>query len=121
MAHTPTLITGTPPLLPDVLVELLAERFRILSEPIRIRILEQLRGGPKTVQEIVDAVGSSQQNISKHLGLMRSLGIVVRRKEGSYSRYEIGDETVLDLCDQVCGALQRRVAELQQIIETEPS
>jgi len=52
---------------------------------------------------------------------MRSLGIVVRRKEGSYSRYEIGDETVLDLCDQVCGALQRRVAELQQIIETEPS
>ncbi len=107
--------------LPDALVELLAERFRVLSEPIRIRILEQLRGGPRTVQEIVAAVGSSQQNVSKHLGLMRSLGIVSRRKEGSYSLYEIADETVIGMCDQVCGALQRRVAELHTLIETEPS
>lgn len=105
--------------LPEALVELIAERFKVLSEPIRIRILEQLRGGPRTVQELVEAVGSSQQNVSKHLGLMRSLGIVVRHKEGSYARYEIGDETVLAMCDQVCGALQRRVAELHRLIDTE--
>jgi DNA-binding transcriptional ArsR family regulator len=102
--------------LPDVLVDLVAQRFRALGEPSRIRILERLRASSKTVQELSDELGYSQQNVSKHLGLLLSLGIVSRRKEGGFSYYSIEDESVLGMCDEVCGALQRRVAELHQMI-----
>ena len=104
------------PPLPDVLVDLVAQRFRALGEPSRIRILERLRGGESTVQELADALGFSQQNVSKHLGLLQSLGIVTRRREGGFSYYAIGDESVLRLCDEVCGTLQRKVAELHNLI-----
>lgn len=103
--------------LPDTLVELIAQRFRALGEPNRIRILERLRTSPRTVQELADELGSTQQNVSKHLGLLLSLGIVSRRKEGGYSYYAIEDESVLRMCDDVCGAVQRNVAELHQLIE----
>jgi DNA-binding transcriptional ArsR family regulator len=103
--------------LPDTLVELIAQRFRALGEPSRIRILERLRTSPHTVQQLSDELGSTQQNVSKHLGLLLSLGIVSRRKEGGFSYYAIEDESVLSMCDEVCGTLQRQVAALHQMIE----
>jgi DNA-binding transcriptional ArsR family regulator len=103
-------------LLPDTLVDLIAQRFRALGEPSRIRILERLRDRDHTVQELAEQLGCTQQNISKHLGLLHSLGIVARRKAGGFSYYAIGDESVLRLCDEVCGTLQRQIAELHELI-----
>lgn len=102
--------------LPDALVELVAQRFRALGEPSRIRILEQLRVADRTVQELADALGFTQQNVSKHLGVLHALGIVARRKQGSFSRYSIEDQSVLRMCDEVCGTLQRQIAELHELI-----
>lgn len=98
--------------LPAALVELIAERFRSIGEPTRIRILERLRAGEASVQELAEHVGSSQQNVSKHLGLLARVGIVGRRKHGTFVYYRITDESVLALCDQVCGSVQREVASL---------
>jgi ArsR family transcriptional regulator len=83
---------------------------------MRIRILERLRETPSTVRELAVAVNTSQQNVSKHLGVLASVGIVTRRREGTMAWYEIGDETVLRMCDEVCGAIQKQVAELHQIL-----
>ena len=102
--------------LPDALVELIAQRFRAVGEPSRIRILERLRASACTVQQLAVDIGFTQQNISKHLGLLLSLGIVSRRREGGFSYYAIQDGSVLRMCDEVCGALQRQVAELHQLI-----
>ncbi len=102
--------------LPQALVEVIAERFRVLAEPTRIRILDCLRDGPATVQELTRAVGSSQQNVSKHLGVLHRAGIVGRAREGVSVRYEIADETVFALCEQVCGELRRRLAELDEVL-----
>ncbi len=96
-----------PSPLPDALVELIAERFRTIGEPTRIRILERLRHGEASVQELADGLGSSQQNVSKHLGLLARAGIVGRRKDGTFVYYRIVDESVFGLCEQVCGAVQR--------------
>jgi DNA-binding transcriptional ArsR family regulator len=109
-----TMASGSP--LPDTLVDLIAQRFRALGEPSRIRILECLRDRPRTVQELAQALEFTQQNVSKHLGLLLSLGIVSRRKEGGFSYYSIEDESVLRMCDEVCGALQRHIAELHELI-----
>ena len=56
--------------LPDLLADLIAQRFKVLSEPMRIKLLDRLRGGDATVQELQQALGASQQNVSKHLGVL---------------------------------------------------
>ena len=101
--------------LPDELVELIAERFRALAEPTRIKLLDRLREGEATVQELTALVGTTEQNVSKHLGLLHRSGIVVRRKEGNFSYYSIADETVYALCEVVCGTLQRRFESLRLV------
>ncbi len=106
-----------PSPLSDPLVELVAQRFRVLGEPMRIRILDHLRDGSATVTELRAALGISQQNASKHLGVLHSAGIVSRTKEGTSVRYAIADESVFALCEQVCGGLRSRLAEFQQILD----
>jgi DNA-binding transcriptional ArsR family regulator len=102
--------------LPAPLVELIAERFRVLGEPMRIRLLDALREAPATVQELEQATGASQQNVSKHLGVLLRSGLVSRRKEGTFSLYAIADEGVFELCDQVCGGLRRQLDELDALL-----
>jgi DNA-binding transcriptional ArsR family regulator len=102
--------------LPDPLVELIARRFRVIGEPMRIRLLDRLRAGEATVLELTDALGSSQQNVSKHLQVLHDARILSRRKEGTHAYYAIADEAVLALCEQVCGSLQRQFTELNALL-----
>ncbi len=102
--------------IPDSLAELIAQRFRVMGEPTRIRILDRLREGEASVQDLTEALGSSQQNVSKHLGTLAQAGIVGRRKEGNLSLHRIVDESVFELCEQVCGSLQRQLAELNAVV-----
>ena len=116
LAPMPT-TTAVPHPLPAPLVELIAERFRILSEPMRIRLLDALRDGEATVQQLEEATGASQQNVSKHLGVLLRAGIVARRKEGNFSVYSIADQAIFSLCEEVCGNLHRQVAELDALLK----
>ncbi len=107
---------SSPTPLPDPVVELVARRFRVLGEPMRIRILERLRGGEQTVQELTDAINASQQNVSKHLNILLDAGLVARRKEGTSALYAIADDSVFALCENVCGSLQRQFADLADLV-----
>jgi DNA-binding transcriptional ArsR family regulator len=102
--------------LPDDLVELIAARFRALSEPTRIKLLDRLHEGEATVQELTEVIGSTQQNVSKHLGVLRQTGIVRRRRDGNYVHYSIADEGVYALCEEVCGSLRRQLDELRDVV-----
>ena len=99
--------------LPDEAVELIARRFHLLADPTRIKLLDQLRDGEATVQELVDAVGSTQQNVSKHLGLLTGAGILARRKEGGSTRYRVVDDSIWQLCEDVCGSVERQLESLR--------
>jgi DNA-binding transcriptional ArsR family regulator len=103
--------------LPDPLIDLIAHRFRVLGEPMRIKLLDRLREGPATVGEMQDATGASQQNVSKHLGVLSQAGLVTRRKDGNFVRYAIADEGVFRMCDEVCGGLRRQIDELDSLLE----
>jgi DNA-binding transcriptional ArsR family regulator len=105
-----------PAPLPDPVIELVARRFRVLGEPMRIRILERLRSGDATVQQLTESLGASQQNISKHLNLLLDAGLVSRRKEGTSAIYAFADPSVYDLCETVCGSLQRQFADLANLV-----
>jgi DNA-binding transcriptional ArsR family regulator len=102
--------------LPDPLVELIAQRFRVLSEPTRIKLLDLLRVGPANVQQLTQASGSSQQNVSKHLAMLYQAGIVSRDKQGTSVVYAIADDSVFELCEHVCGGLRRQLAELDSVL-----
>jgi DNA-binding transcriptional ArsR family regulator len=102
--------------LPDDLVELIAGRFRALSEPMRIKLLDRLREGEVSVQELTEAIGSTQQNVSKHLGVLRLAGIVGRRRAGNYVYYSIVDDGVFSLCEDVCGSLRKQLDALHEVV-----
>ena len=102
--------------LPQPLVELIAQRFRVIGEPMRIRLLDALRDGPMTITELTEALGASQQNVSKHIGVLAQAGIVDREKDGNLVRCSIADETIFELCELVCGGLREQVAELDQLL-----
>jgi DNA-binding transcriptional ArsR family regulator len=87
-----------------------------MGEPMRIRILDRLRDGEATVHELTEALETSQQNVSKHLGVLHEAGIVSRRKAGNSAYYAIADDSVLLLCEQVCGGLQRQLTELAELV-----
>ena len=103
---------SVPHPLPEPLVELIAERFRVIGEPIRIRILDRLREGEASVGELTDALSATQQNVSKHLGVLHAAGVVSRRKDGTRVIYAIADQTVFALCETVCGSLHQSISEL---------
>ncbi len=102
--------------LPDQVVELIAQRFRVLGEPIRIRLLERLRESEATVGELVESTGTTQQNVSKHLGVLHQAGLVGRRKEGTASYYSLADEGVFKLCEDVCDSIERQLDELGDVL-----
>ncbi len=102
--------------LPDQLVELIAQRFRVLGEPMRIKLLDRLRDGGATVGELVDASGASQQNVSRHLRVLLDAGLVGRAQEGNCARYSIADDSVFAICEVVSEGLRDRYAELEAVV-----
>ena len=96
---------GKPTLTPELLA-IIAERFKALAEPARLRILATLREGEMTVGELVNAVELGQANVSKHLQVLHTQQFVSRRKDGLYVRYALADRTVFQLCDLMCGRIE---------------
>lgn len=104
-------------LLTPELLELVAERFKALAEPARLRILSALREGEKSVSELMEETGLGQANTSKHLQLLHSLGFVDRRKEGLYVHYRLAGEDVFRLCDIMCGRLAAEAEDRDRILQ----
>jgi ArsR family transcriptional regulator len=90
-------------------LDLVATRFRLLSEPVRLRILQTLQGREQSVGALVDELGLQQANVSKHLQQLHQAGIVARRREGLQVFYRIADPSIFELCDLVCGSLAEQL------------
>ena len=96
---------------PVEVIQQVADYFSILSEPMRLRILNLLRDGEKCVQELVEATQTSQANVSKHLKVMLQAGILHRRTEGTSAYYSLEDPLIFELCNLVCNRLAIRIEE----------
>lgn len=98
-------------------LDLVAERFKVLAEPMRLRILNCLRPGERTVTEIVEEIDAGQANVSKHLGMLHRHGLVGRRKDGLHVYYGIADPHVFRLCDIVCAGLEEELESRRAALE----
>jgi len=87
--------------LKDADLEKVAEQFRLLGEPRRLRILQAICQKPLTVGEIVAATGATQSNISRHLSLMAAAGIIKRQKVGLFVYYGMSNPLTMKLCELV--------------------
>ncbi|WP_416673890.1 ArsR/SmtB family transcription factor [Egbenema bharatensis] len=99
---------------PTEVVQQVAEYFGVLSEPMRLRLLNLLRDGEKCVQDLVEATQTSQANVSKHLKVMLQAGILTRRSEGTSAYYSVSDELIFELCTLVCDRLASRIEQQAQ-------
>jgi ArsR family transcriptional regulator len=103
---------------PPAAIDLIAERFRILSEPARLRILHGLQDGELSVNQLTELLGTSQPNASKHLKILQDAGIVGREQRGNSVYYSIIDKSIFELCELVCGSLERRFRKNAEIFVT---
>jgi len=92
-------------------LRLIADRFKVLSDPLRLALLHRLKDGERTVSTLVEETGASQANVSKHLQILRRAGLVERRKEGLSAWYSILDPSIFEICDLVCGRLAEQYQE----------
>ena len=91
--------------LSDAALELIARRFAVLAEPMRLRLIQALFAGERHVGALVAATGGSQANISRHLQRLTRANILARRREGLLVFHRIADPTIFPLCELVCGSL----------------
>src|SRR5690554_7757087 len=99
----------------DEMLELVAQRLRLLSDPMRLKILHQLQSGERSVSELVELTKASQPNVSKDLSGLRTHGLVKRRQEGNMAYFSISDPFVFEICDTVCNSIrsEEHTSELQ--------
>ncbi len=100
------------PLNNPALCSAIAERFKALSDSSRIRILALLRDADElNVSSIVTGTDINQASVSKHLSLLKQVGIVHVRREGNQAFYSIRDQKILDICGLVCEGITERMKE----------
>jgi DNA-binding transcriptional ArsR family regulator len=94
--------------LPDAVLGDVALFFQALSEPTRLRVLNQLRDGERKVGDLAERAGTTTANVSRHLSLLQQRGIVLREARGTSVYYRIADPSIYQLCDLVCGTVARQ-------------
>lgn len=95
--------------LPDQVLDRVADYFKVLSEPTRLRLLHLLHEKERSVGDLVEATGTSQANVSKHLKVMLNAALVTRSPKGTSAYYAVTDETVFQLCNSVCERIADRI------------
>jgi DNA-binding transcriptional ArsR family regulator len=85
----------------DAELEQIALHFRLLGEPMRLKILQAVCQEPLTVNDIVSTVGATQANVSKHLALLAAAGILTREKSGQCVYYGMKDQLTVKMCELV--------------------
>lgn len=99
----------------EELTLLVAERFKALADPARVRLLNALRDGERSVGELVDDAGLTQANASRHLARLHQLGFVTRQRDGLHIYYSLADRDVLKLCDLMCGRIEAETRTLRRL------
>jgi ArsR family transcriptional regulator len=94
----------------DEALALVAKRFAVLGEPMRLRLLQQLMNGEQNVNALVSATNGTQANVSRHLQTLAREGLLKRRREGLQVFYSVADPSVFNLCAVVCGSIRSDLA-----------
>lgn len=93
-----------------------ADLCKMLSHPTRLKILEQLKDGERTVSEVVEALGESQSTVSQHLGELKKRGLVRAERDGSNMLYSITYPEIMDACEIMRDVLFKQLSENNELL-----
>lgn len=99
----------------EAIYELQADVLKTLAHPRRLEIVHQLALGPMSVGHLAGELGLPQPNVSQHLALMRTAGVVEAERDGREIRYRLADPDFIVACGLMRQALQRRIARLADL------
>lgn len=99
----------------DAVFGVVASYFSVMAEPTRLKIMHAICQEEKSVNGIVEQVGATQTNVSRHLGLMFRAGVVTRRKEGNQVFYRIADPALIEICRTVCTQIAGSIDEREPL------
>lgn len=99
----------------DSVFQVVASYFSVMSEPTRLKIMHAICHEEKPVNRIVEEVGATQTNVSRHLGLMYRAGVVSKRKEGNQVFYSIADPAMVEICRTACTQIAGRIDDHQPL------
>ncbi len=105
----------------DEVYRLQAEVLKTLSNPRRLEIIHLLAEGPREVSRLAEEIGISQPNVSQHLALMRSAGVVEAERDGREVRYRLSDPEIIAACETMRGVLIRRLSRISAAATRTPS
>jgi DNA-binding transcriptional ArsR family regulator len=101
-------------------LSLQAELCKSLADPKRLQIIQELRGGERSVGELAATLGLKQSNTSQHLAVLRRIGVIVPRKEGNAVYYRLADAKIAEACDlvhEVIAAQLHRSRRLSHLVQ----
>ena len=101
--------------LQDEVLLLQAELCKSLSDPKRLRIIQELRGGERSVSDLAGKLGLKQSNTSQHLAILRKIGVILPRKEGSTVYYRLADPKIAEACDLVHEVIGAQLQNTQRL------
>ena len=90
-------------------IDLVAARFKVMGEPFRLRLIQALDHGERSIGELAQVLSSSQPNVSKHAKILHAAGLIARRQEGNTVYCSIADNSVYDLCEVVRSSLRGQI------------
>ncbi len=105
----------------DEVYRLQAEVLKTLASPKRLEIIHLLADGPREVSRLAEELGISQPNVSQHLALMRTSGVVEAERDGREVRYRLSDPEIICACETMRGVLVRRLARISQAATRTPA
>ena len=105
----------------DEVYRLQAEVLKTLANPRRLEIVHLLADGPREVGRLAEEMGISQPNVSQHLAVMRSAGVVEAEREGREVRYRLSDPEIICACETMRGVLIRRFARISEAATRTPA
>ncbi|GAB4398169.1 MAG: metalloregulator ArsR/SmtB family transcription factor [Rhodoferax sp.] len=97
----------------DAMFESAAELFRVMSAPLRLKIINCLCEGEKNVSELLARIDTTQPNMSQHLNTLYQAGILAKRREGVQIFYRINDQRIVSLCEAMCHEVARKGSDPQ--------
>jgi DNA-binding transcriptional ArsR family regulator len=100
--------------------ELIARRLRIMGQPLRLRLVAELRRGSATVSELSDGLEAVQQNVSQHLSILHGAGILTRRKQGTHAYYDLADPHALAMIEAATASVAMQSNELARVTSQGP-
>jgi ArsR family transcriptional regulator len=105
----------------DEVYRIQADVLKTLSNPKRLEIVHLLAGGPREVGKLAEELGISQPNVSQHLAIMRSAGVVEAEREGREVRYRLADPEIIVACETMRGVLMRRLSRISEAAMRTPA